>query len=103
MAEYTFVPGAVAASTATAVPADFPQFLDYIEGVVVQTGAAGGTASTTSPAKATVVYTVPGGGLGATDFYYDPVARKWQYGTATTTGTTLILHYVVKGQRTKVA
>lgn len=100
--EFSFLPGAVNASTATAVPDNWPDF-DYIDGVIVETEASGGTASVTSPTNATVVYAIPAGGLAATDFYYDSNTRQWQYGTATTTGTVFRVQGPKVGQRTKVA
>lgn len=90
MAQYALVPGAVAASTATALPADAPQFY-RVTSVVVMTEATGGTASTTSPSQATVVQTVPQGGLGATDFYLDNSNNNWEFGSATTGGTVFII------------
>jgi len=107
MTSYTFVPGAVAANTATALPADAPRF-QRITSVAVQTEASGGTASTTSPAQATVVTTVPSGGLTAGQFYYtDPSygtgSGTWQYGSATTTGTVFTLHGYVYGEQSRVA
>jgi hypothetical protein len=102
MASYAFVPGAVAANTLTALPADAPNF-DHLTSVVVLTEAAGGTASTTSPIQATVVASVPSGGLAAGQFYLNPQTRQWQYGTATTAGTVFILIGPLEGEYENVA
>lgn len=84
MRNYEYAPGAVAASTATALGSDAPAF-GIVTSVLVQTEAAGGTASTTSPVEATIVQSATG--LGANDFYWDASTQKWQYGSATTDGT----------------
>lgn len=97
MAHYAFVPGAVAANTATAMPGDAPEFYS-VTSVVVLTEAAGGTASTASPAQATVVETVPAGGLAAGDFYFDAATNAWQYGSATTDGTVFLVNGFEFGQ-----
>lgn len=106
MASYTFVPGAVAANTPTDFPADFPKFAS-VTSVAVQTEASGGTASTTSPIQATVVSTVPSGGLAAGQFAFLPTgnsgAPQWQYGSATTTGTVFVIEGKLKGQQMHVA
>jgi len=91
MRSYSFVPGAVAANTATALPAAAPRYLK-VASVVLQVEAAGGTASTTSPSQLTVVTSVPTGGLAAGDFYWDPVTQQYQVGTALTDGAVLTLH-----------
>jgi hypothetical protein len=83
MAAYTFVPGAVAADTATTLPADAPKFAS-LTSVAVQTEAAGGTASTTSPVQATIITS---GTPAAGQMLYNPATRQWTYGTATTAGT----------------
>jgi hypothetical protein len=93
---YAFVPGAVAANTPTAMPADAPLF-QRVTSVVVLTEASGGTASTTSPVQAQVVYSVPSGGLTGTQFYYNPTTNQWQYGSATTTGTVFIVQGFTQG------
>jgi len=88
MAQFTFVPGVVVVSTLTALPADAPNF-DHLTSVVVETGAAGGTASTTSPIQAVVdqdVYSAT-----ADHFFLNPQSRMWEYGTATTAGTVFTL------------
>lgn len=95
MAQYTFVPGAVAASTLTALPADCPNF-DHLTSVVVQTGASGGTASTTSPTQAVIDQNAYSGTAG--HFFLNPQTRQWEYGTATTTGTVFTLHGPEKGE-----
>ncbi|NMP22204.1 hypothetical protein [Sulfobacillus harzensis] len=97
MAHYAFVPGAVAANTATAMPGDAPAFYS-VTSVVVLTEATGGTASTTSPVQATVVDAIPAGGLGATDFYLDTATNAWQYGSATTDGTVFLMNGFEVGQ-----
>ena len=97
MKAYTFAPGAVSASTATALPSDAPQY-QIVTSVLVQTEASGGTASTTSPTEATVVYSIPGGGLGSNDFYLDPDKQEWQYGSATTSGTVFDMHGLTIGE-----
>ena len=93
---YTFVPGAVAANTPTAMPADAPLY-QRVTSVAVLTEAAGGTASTTSPVQAQVVYSVPSGGLTGTEFYYNAATNQWQYGSATTDGTVLIVQGFTQG------
>jgi len=107
MRSYTFVPGAIAANTPTAMPADAPRF-QRITSVTVLTEASGGTASTTSPTEATVVSAVPSGGLAANQFYftnpsYGAGTGTWQYGSATTTGTVFILHGYAFGEQPRVA
>lgn len=87
---YSFAPGAIAAATATALPADAPKFW-RVTSVLVRTGASGGTASTTSPAQATVEQTLPAGGVTGSEFYLDAADQQWQYGTATTDGTTFTI------------
>jgi len=102
MQSYTFVPGAVAANTPTALPVDAPRFR-YVVSAVDQTEAAGGTASTTSPVQLTVVQSVPAGGLSAGEIYINPMTQQWQVGTATTAGTVLTLHGFVWGGMSQVA
>lgn len=99
MVTYTFVPGAVAANTPTALPGDAPRFR-LLTSVVVQTEAAGGTASTTSPVQAQVAQTVPPGGLGANQFalLYGQRPQQWQFGSATTAGTVLTLIGYAQGE-----
>lgn len=102
MASYTFVPGAVNANTPTALPPDAPRFY-RVTSVVVETEAAGGTASTTSPAQATVVESVPSGGLAAGQFYLNNTNNQWQFGSATTAGTVLTLIGFAYGELTRTA
>ena len=102
MAMYTFVPGAVAANTPTALPADAPRFF-RVTSVVDQTEAAGGTASTTSPVQLTVEQSVPTGGLAAGEFYLNPMTQEWQVGTATTAGTVLTITGFAWGEISTVA
>jgi len=86
---YTFVPGAVAANTPTAMPADAPIF-QRLTSVVVLTEAAGGTASTTSPVQATVLQS---GTPAAGDIVLGVGAdggQTWEYGSATTDGTVFV-------------
>ncbi len=95
MASYKFVPGVVVAGTLTALPADAPNF-DHLNSVVVETQAAGGVASTTSPLQATVdqnVYSATPG-----HFFLNPQSRQWEYGTATTAGTVFTLQGPEKGE-----
>lgn len=101
-ATYSFVPGAVAANTPTNLPADAPDFI-LLQSCVVETHATGGVASTTSPAQATVVQTIPTGGLQAGQFAIDYANRRWQYGSATTAGTVFVLHGFVRGEVGRVA
>ena len=97
MKAYTFAPGKISSSTATALPSDAPQY-QIITSVLVQTEADGGTASTTSPAQASVVYSIPSGGLGSNDFYLDPDKQEWQYGSSTDDGTVFDVHGLTIGE-----
>lgn len=90
MATWKFVPGVVAANTVTALDVAAPAFLN-LQKVVVETEAAGGVASTTSPIEAVIVASVPSGGLTGTQVYLDNVTQTWQYAAATTDGTVLTL------------
>ena len=86
---YAFVPGAVTANTPTALPADAPVF-QRLSSVVVLTGAAGGTASTTAPAQATVIQSgTPTSGEIVLGVGTDG-GQTWEYGSATTDGTVLL-------------
>ena len=89
MKSYTFVPGVVAATTATALPADAPRYVE-VASVAQAVGASGGTASTTSPSQLTVKTTATG--LAAGDFYLDPLTQEYQVGTALTDGAVLTIH-----------
>lgn len=89
MQSYTFVPGTVAATTATAPPADCPRFVK-LASVVQQVGASGGTASTTSPSTLTIKTSATG--LGAGDIYWDADSQEFQVGTALTDGAVLTFH-----------
>lgn len=100
MASFTFVPGAVTASTATALPSDAPRFY-AVTSVTVATGASGGTASVTSPTQATIKTSSTS--LGSGDFYLDAATQKWEYGSATTTGTAFTIHGFVYGEIGRVA
>jgi hypothetical protein len=94
------LPGAVAANTPTNLPADFPP-ITRVTSVLVLTEAAGGTASTTSPALASPVVNkvgLSGTTLAAGAFAFDPVNRQWQYGSATTAGTVFILEGLMQGE-----
>lgn len=97
MAHYAFAPGAVAANTPTAMPADAPKFYQ-VTSVVVLTEASGGTASTTSPVQATVVTEIPTGGLTGDEFYFDNQTNEWQYGSATTAGTVFLVNGFAYGE-----
>ena len=100
MISYTFVPGAVASGTATALPADAPRYLK-VASVVSQVEAAGGTASTTSPSQLTVVTTATG--IASGDFYLDPTTQEYQVGTALTAGAVLTLHGWEYGELAQVS
>lgn len=102
MKSYTFVPGAVSANTATALPADAPRYLK-VASAVLQVEASGGTASTTSPSQMTVVTSVPTGGLAAGDFYLDPTSQEYQVGTALTAGAVVTLHGWEYGELAQVS
>jgi len=98
----TFVPGAVAANTPTALPAYFPRFARVVA-VTDQTEASGGTASTTPPVELTVVSSVPSGGLAAGQFYLNPQTQQFQVGTALTTGSVLTIKGYAFGRVPQVA
>ena len=99
MASYTFVPGAVAASTATAMEAAAPVFA-LVRHCVIQTEAAGGTASTTSPIEVNVVnVTAFPSTPTAGDMYFNTVTQEWLYaGEATTAGTVITFSGFVHGE-----
>ena len=103
---YEFAPGAVAANTPTTLPGDAPIF-QRLTSVLVQTEADGGTASTTSPAQATVEQTIPSGGLAAGAFALAGVnsdgVQQWQYGSATTAGTVLTIIGFAQGHLGRVS
>lgn len=101
MASWKVVPGVVAGNTATALESYAPPFM-ALKKVVVETEAAGGVASTTSPAVATLVTTLPAGGVTGTQFYLDPSTQEWQYGSGTTDGTVLTLEGWEYGQLSRV-
>jgi hypothetical protein len=88
MATWRFLPGAVPANTAVALSPAAPDFLN-LQLVLVETGPAGGVASTTSPVAAQIVTSVPSGGLTGTQIYFDAVNQTWQYGSATVSGSTI--------------
>lgn len=102
MREYTFVPGVVAAKTATALPSDAPVFA-VVTSAVVQTGAAGGVASTTSPLQATVVpASTTVSGLTAAQFLVN-ASNEWALGAATTAGTAITIIGYAAGELPQVA
>jgi hypothetical protein len=99
---YTFVPGAVAANTPTNMPPDAPLF-QRVTSVVVLTEASGGTASTTSPVEATVIYSgVPAAG----QFLLTTGPngqQQWEYGSATTAGTVFVIQGFTQGALARVS
>ncbi len=102
MASWKVLPGAVDANTATALPNYAPQFM-ALKQVLVETEASGGTASTTSPVQATIVTSLPAGGLTGTQFYLDPATQEWQYGSATDSGTIIDIEGWEFGQLSRVS
>lgn len=101
MASWTILPGTVSDNTATALPNYAPPFV-ALKQVLVETEASGGTASTTSPTLADIVTSVPSGGLTGTQFYLDPSTQEWQYGSATDSGTVIVLEGWEYGQLSQV-
>lgn len=103
MAQYEFLPyaengnAAVNANTVTGWPNSMPPFV-LITKVDMTEGAVAGTASTTSPAKLTVVSSIPAGGLAAGEIYFDYVNRQYQTGTAFNAGTSLKITGVLRGE-----
>jgi hypothetical protein len=82
MATWAFDPGAVAASTAVALDPAAPDFLNLQMAIVITEG---------TPTVPAIVTAVPSAGLSTTQIYLDPTTQEWQYGTTTTSGTTIMI------------
>lgn len=98
---YNLVPGVVTANTATPLPSNAPKFVYLIKAMDVEVAS-----SSTAPAELTVTHT--SGTQSAGDIYLTPVSSanrqaSWQYGSATTADTVLMLYGYVEGEISAVA
>lgn len=97
MASWRTIPGATAANTAITLPPQAPPFA-ALKQVLIEPEAG----STATPTIATIVTSVPSGGLTGTQVYWDAATKSYTYAAAIAANTAVELEGWEIGQLSQV-